>query len=526
MSFCVTSCSTSPSAMVAEASERMPQHLQRAVLDHQLEGAGEQEVADQHARLVAEQRIGAGLAPPQRALVDHVIVQQRRRVDELHAGGERHVALAAIAAEPRRREGQQRPQPLAAGRDDMRRQLRDQRDRAVHPLHDQPVAGLQVVAWTSVDQRRRARPRRHRLASSTGNYPAQSVQPLALRLDPGSEGRHHSQPRHLATSAGKTRIWPTMQADRAKRGSGAPQLPARPAAGCGHSTAWCWTSTSARSRAASAPSRVASRWREEDLAAARRRAARRRRGIVSATQTEDRLLGGRVLLRQPRRGPARRAGRGAARRRDAGPTRGARAGGRLRQRRRLPLPGGAGAGPAHRGRRARPGPGGAGHRRNAAANGDRGRGDRPATSRDPALVRRLPACDHASPIPPYWPGGTAPPEPRRRRHDPWRTGAAAWRTGPVSSPRPSRRRGTPTLILPAARLMAGWRRWPRPASAEPRLLPLLAAPGRGGQAGAAAGPPRRPRPGQHRRRGWRCMAPRRSRRRRRRCCACGSPRCN
>ncbi|RYJ00254.1 MAG: methyltransferase domain-containing protein, partial [Acetobacteraceae bacterium] len=31
--------------------------------------------------------------------------------------------------------------------------------------------------------------------------------------------------------------------------------------------------------------------------------------------------------------------------------------------------------------------------------------------RDPALIRRLPACDHAFANPPFWPAGTAPPEP-------------------------------------------------------------------------------------------------------------------
>ena len=68
--------------------------------------------------------------------VDDVVVQQRRGVDELDGGGERDVALAAIAAEPGAAEGQHRPQPLAAGRDDMAGELRDQRHRAVHALDD------------------------------------------------------------------------------------------------------------------------------------------------------------------------------------------------------------------------------------------------------------------------------------------------------------------------------------------------------------------------------------------------------
>jgi len=130
------------------------QHDQRAVLDHQLERAREQEIADQHGRLVAEDRVGGGEAAAQLALIHHVVVQQRRGVDELHASRQIDVARAVqrtarrsrIAAQPRRRQGQQGPQPLAAGRHDMRRELRDQGNRAVHPRDDGPVAGLKIVA--------------------------------------------------------------------------------------------------------------------------------------------------------------------------------------------------------------------------------------------------------------------------------------------------------------------------------------------------------------------------------------------
>jgi hypothetical protein len=56
------------------------------------------------------------------------------------------VPFPAVAAEARRGERQQRAQALAAGRDDVRRELRDERDRALHPIHDQAVAGLEVGA--------------------------------------------------------------------------------------------------------------------------------------------------------------------------------------------------------------------------------------------------------------------------------------------------------------------------------------------------------------------------------------------
>ena len=60
-------------------------------------------------------------------------------MDELDAGREFDMAVAAIAAQPRRGQGQHRPQPLAAGGDDMAGKLRDQRHRAVHALDDGAV---------------------------------------------------------------------------------------------------------------------------------------------------------------------------------------------------------------------------------------------------------------------------------------------------------------------------------------------------------------------------------------------------
>ena len=77
-------------------------------------------------------------------------------MDELDTGGEVDVPRAAagvrVAAQPGRGQGQQRPQPLAAGRHDMRGELRDQRDRAVHPRDDGSIAGLEIVA-DQIDQR-------------------------------------------------------------------------------------------------------------------------------------------------------------------------------------------------------------------------------------------------------------------------------------------------------------------------------------------------------------------------------------
>ena len=111
------------------------QDLQRrhgAGLDHQLEGAGEQEVADQHAGRRAPDQVGGDLAAAQLRGVDHVVVQQGGGVDELDRRGQLQAPSPRAAGQARGGHGQQRAQPLAAGGDQVVGQRRDHRDRAVH----------------------------------------------------------------------------------------------------------------------------------------------------------------------------------------------------------------------------------------------------------------------------------------------------------------------------------------------------------------------------------------------------------
>lgn len=176
----------------------------------------------------------------------------------------------------------------------------------------------------------------------------------------------------------------------------------------------------------------------------------------AAALTEDRLLGGRVLLRQPRRGL--RAGLDAVLLAAGVPA--------LPGQRVLEAGCGSGAGFLCLAARVRGlailaverDPGLAAlARANAAANGLAGRvevieGD----VRDAALARRLPSCDHAFANPPFWPGGTAPPEALRRaatHGDPSLADAtlADWARFLAA---PLARRGSLSLILPAARLDA------------------------------------------------------------------------
>ena len=89
------------------------ERAQRADLDHHAKRLAEQEVADQHAGLVAPQHPRRQFAAPQFAFVDHVVVQQRGGMHELDRGRELDMAVAGIAGETGHRQRQHRPQPFS-----------------------------------------------------------------------------------------------------------------------------------------------------------------------------------------------------------------------------------------------------------------------------------------------------------------------------------------------------------------------------------------------------------------------------
>ena len=128
------------------------QNLQAAVLDHQLERARKQEVADQHGGRVAPDEVGGALAAPHPRSVDDIVVQQGGGVDELDCSGELVMAVAGVAEQRRGRERQHRPHPLAAAGDQMARKLRDQRDLALHAVEDDGIDAVHV-GRNQLDQR-------------------------------------------------------------------------------------------------------------------------------------------------------------------------------------------------------------------------------------------------------------------------------------------------------------------------------------------------------------------------------------
>ena len=69
-------------------------------------------------------------------------------MDELDAGSKANMPVTLVVAQSRRAEGEHRPQPLAAGGNQVPRKLRDQRHRALHMLDDGLVDPFQI----SLDQ--------------------------------------------------------------------------------------------------------------------------------------------------------------------------------------------------------------------------------------------------------------------------------------------------------------------------------------------------------------------------------------
>ena len=130
-----------------------PEHLEAAVLDHQFEGAAEEEIADQHAGWIAPDEVRGALAAAHARAVDHIVVEQGRGVDELDRGGQLVVARSWVSKQACASERQHRPHALAAAGDQVAGELGDQRDLALHALEDDGIDAVHVGG----DERRSSR---------------------------------------------------------------------------------------------------------------------------------------------------------------------------------------------------------------------------------------------------------------------------------------------------------------------------------------------------------------------------------
>jgi hypothetical protein len=81
-------CRTSPSAITLVASASTCHDAHVLGLDHHLESARVQEVADQYAGRIAEGLVGGGMAATQRRIIDHIVMQQGGSVDEFDHRGQ------------------------------------------------------------------------------------------------------------------------------------------------------------------------------------------------------------------------------------------------------------------------------------------------------------------------------------------------------------------------------------------------------------------------------------------------------
>ncbi|MCY1292700.1 hypothetical protein D9M70_419360 [compost metagenome] len=122
-----------------------PHDRQRAQLDHHFERARIEEVADQHARRVAPQRVGGGTATAHAGHVDHVVVEQGGGVQELDGRGEQAQIVAFAAQGLAAEQHQQGAQALAAGGDDVVADLFHQGDAGSELLSDNAVDSGKVV---------------------------------------------------------------------------------------------------------------------------------------------------------------------------------------------------------------------------------------------------------------------------------------------------------------------------------------------------------------------------------------------
>ena len=121
------------------------EHLEAAVLDHQLEAAAEQEIAHEHGSGVAIDDVGGLLAAAHARAIDDIVMQQRGGVDELHRRRQLVVPTATITQQRRAREGEHRAHALAAASDEMACQRRDQRDARLHPAEDHFVDTVHAI---------------------------------------------------------------------------------------------------------------------------------------------------------------------------------------------------------------------------------------------------------------------------------------------------------------------------------------------------------------------------------------------
>ncbi len=122
------------------------QRIEPPGLHHHLERLTQQEVADQHTCRVAPDDPCSRPAAAQIAVVHHVVMEQCRVVHEFDGGRVVDLGAVRVSRRQRRRDRQHRPQPLAAGVDQVARQFGNHLDAGIGAAEDKRVDPAHLVA--------------------------------------------------------------------------------------------------------------------------------------------------------------------------------------------------------------------------------------------------------------------------------------------------------------------------------------------------------------------------------------------
>ena len=121
------------------------QNAQIALFQSDLHGFHVEEIAEEDSQLVSPSAIYAWPAAAQLGIVDDVVVDQRRRVDELDHRGVVHVALALVAEKVRPEQEERGPDSLAAALDEIVADERDRRNPRTRALLEACLHELQLA---------------------------------------------------------------------------------------------------------------------------------------------------------------------------------------------------------------------------------------------------------------------------------------------------------------------------------------------------------------------------------------------
>ena len=154
---------------------------------HHLARAGVERVADQHRHLVAEQCVRRASPAPELRVVDDVVVQQRRGVDELDDDRQLDVPVAFAAERTGGEQHQQRSQPLAPAPDDVLGDLVHEVDVRRETVPNGAIDGREVVVDKGSNRGEIAK-RRRRRSGKHGQCRSRPHERLPREYSPSTSG--------------------------------------------------------------------------------------------------------------------------------------------------------------------------------------------------------------------------------------------------------------------------------------------------------------------------------------------------